>query len=343
MLHEFILAICLTTVPAEIEAGDKVVTLTAAPVMIGSKEVAEVDRGAELTVTSVKTPWIGVTVTRNGEEIKGWVLDRNVVTSPTDSGTTPPSEAFVNTDRSKASEDSEKRVAEMLVRLGAWIKRNERGKIRIVNLSGKRISDDHLAALGDLTELELLWLNETKVTDAGLAHVENLKSLKTLYVEGAMLSQTAANRLREPHTFRTVGLSKTHSAEQTSSRTPALGRTTARKRIPPRPSRQPSAKPSETNVMTNRGSACPISEQVKAATARLKTVTEPGNAGDLAEIGRLLEAGADVNVRNKFGVTPLMMASKEGHAEIVKLLLANKADVNAAHTDGRTPLMVASY
>ena len=89
--------------------------------------------------------------------------------------------------------------------------------------------------------------------------------------------------------------------------------------------------------------AGPMSQQAKAATARLKTISESPEAGDLAEIGRLIEAGADVNLRNRFGTTPLFMASQNGHTGVVKLLLANKADVNAAlKTDGRTPLFMAS-
>jgi ankyrin repeat protein len=88
--------------------------------------------------------------------------------------------------------------------------------------------------------------------------------------------------------------------------------------------------------------AARMSEQAKAATARLKTISKFREAGDLAEIGRLIEAGADVNLRNSFGVTPLWMASQGGHTEVVKLLLASKADVNVAYTDGRTPLWQAS-
>ena len=83
---------------------------------------------------------------------------------------------------------------------------------------------------------------------------------------------------------------------------------------------------------------------IEGVTARLKTISESREAGDLAEIGRLLRAGADVNVRNKFGVTPLMGASQEGHSEVVKLLLTAGTDVHAGVSEAGkdyTPLSVA--
>ena len=56
----------------------------------------------------------------------------------------------------------------------------------------------------------------------------------------------------------------------------------------------------------------------------------------------LLEYGADVNVKDNHGETPLYLASKNGHAEIVKLLLAHGADVNVRTKHGNTPLYWAS-
>ena len=51
----------------------------------------------------------------------------------------------------------------------------------------------------------------------------------------------------------------------------------------------------------------------------------------------------DVNARDKYGETPLHLASCYGHTESVKLLLAMPGvDVNARDLYGRTPLHLAS-
>ena len=84
---------------------------------------------------------------------------------------------------------------------------------------------------------------------------------------------------------------------------------------------------------------CALSSQSK----RLSVISESLDATDITEIRTLLEAGSDVDVRNKYGVTPLWIASQKGHTGIVKLLLEAKADVNAARkTNGVTPLFMAS-
>ena len=76
------IALCVALVTADPEVGDRVVTLTSAPVMSGSEKLADIQPGVELTVTGVKLPWVGVSVTRDGKEVRGWVLDRNVILKP---------------------------------------------------------------------------------------------------------------------------------------------------------------------------------------------------------------------------------------------------------------------
>jgi ankyrin repeat protein len=53
----------------------------------------------------------------------------------------------------------------------------------------------------------------------------------------------------------------------------------------------------------------------------------------------LLEAGADVNIRNSSGWTALMAAAAKGHAEIQEVLIDHEADVNAKFWNGYTPLI----
>jgi ankyrin repeat protein len=81
----------------------------------------------------------------------------------------------------------------------------------------------------------------------------------------------------------------------------------------------------------------------KAATIEVKILSESVDKGDITKIEKAIQAGADVNVRYKYGFTPLLIASRNGHTEVVKLLLTAKADVNAAHkTQGITSLLIAS-
>ena len=53
------------------------------------------------------------------------------------------------------------------------------------------------------------------------------------------------------------------------------------------------------------------------------------SAGDLAEIKKQLEAGEDVDARDQYGYTPLVVAAGGGHTSSIKLLLGWGADVNA--------------
>ena len=78
------------------------------------------------------------------------------------------------------------------------------------------------------------------------------------------------------------------------------------------------------------------------ATRKLKALSVSMSARDAERVRALIDKGANVDVRDKHGVTPLYEASGKGYTEIVKLLLNASADVNAAHTTGLTPLFWAS-
>src|SRR5258705_1731021 len=54
--------------------------------------------------------------------------------------------------------------------------------------------------------------------------------------------------------------------------------------------------------------------------------------GDLAAVTALLDKGADVNAKFRYGATALFKAAERGHVEIVKLLLARGADVSVKDT-----------
>jgi ankyrin repeat protein len=61
------------------------------------------------------------------------------------------------------------------------------------------------------------------------------------------------------------------------------------------------------------------------------------------EIARLLlQNGADVNVRNNYGSTPLHCAAYNGHIDILHLLFENGADLEAQSNNGERALHYAA-
>ena len=63
--------------------------------------------------------------------------------------------------------------------------------------------------------------------------------------------------------------------------------------------------------------------------------------GDLNSVRLLIEAGAEVNVKNEYYETALILAAKNAHTVVVETLINAGADMNAKDHFGRTPLMWA--
>jgi ankyrin repeat protein len=64
--------------------------------------------------------------------------------------------------------------------------------------------------------------------------------------------------------------------------------------------------------------------------------------GDIAEVRRLLEAGADASLGNRYGATPMSLAAVVADTKILKLLLDAGADVDSPNGDGQTALMTVA-
>jgi ankyrin repeat protein len=64
-------------------------------------------------------------------------------------------------------------------------------------------------------------------------------------------------------------------------------------------------------------------------------------SGTLNEVTNLLEKGANVDARDDFDRTPLMMASLGGHTRITEVLIKAGADLDATAKYGQTALQFA--
>src|SRR5690606_30897093 len=56
----------------------------------------------------------------------------------------------------------------------------------------------------------------------------------------------------------------------------------------------------------------------------------------------LIQAGADPDAANNFGITPLLQASRYGDAAVIEALLDGGASLDINHPEGETPLMAAA-
>jgi len=73
-------------------------------------------------------------------------------------------------------------------------------------------------------------------------------------------------------------------------------------------------------------------------TKSLQTLHEAAASGDIVQVKSLVSKDADVNIKDKWGSTPLHTAANKGHMEIAKFLIAKGADVNIKDKWGWTPL-----
>lgn len=79
--------------------------------------------------------------------------------------------------------------------------------------------------------------------------------------------------------------------------------------------------------------ALPLITHAQEARRELdEQLWEAARKGDAAAAQALLDKGADVNAKFRYGTTALFKAAERGHTEVVKLLLARGADVTVKDT-----------
>ena len=61
---------------------------------------------------------------------------------------------------------------------------------------------------------------------------------------------------------------------------------------------------------------------------------------DVAEAKRLIAAGADVKLKNNYGISPMLLAADIASTDMIQLLLRKGADANLIHTCG--PIGIAA-
>jgi ankyrin repeat protein len=78
------------------------------------------------------------------------------------------------------------------------------------------------------------------------------------------------------------------------------------------------------------------------ASAKDNDLIKAAGSGDVQRVKELIDAKADVETKDKFGRTPLMVAATNGHVDIVSLLLDKGANIEANDKFGHTALILAA-
>ncbi|KAM7212203.1 potassium channel AKT1 [Rhypophila decipiens] len=72
-----------------------------------------------------------------------------------------------------------------------------------------------------------------------------------------------------------------------------------------------------------------------------KAMLEAASDGDVDRVAELISLGMDVNVRDRWGWSPLSMCGYGGHAAVARILLDHGADLDIIDVDGDTPTSLA--
>jgi internalin A len=78
--------------------------------------------------------------------------------------------------------------------------KNLRGAtIQSLDLSGSKITDSGLVYIGQLHQLQWLYINDTAITDAGIEHLKNLTQLRTVFLNDDKITDAGLRHLKGLH------------------------------------------------------------------------------------------------------------------------------------------------
>ena len=72
------------------------------------------------------------------------------------------------------------------------------------------------------------------------------------------------------------------------------------------------------------------------------SIYEAAGVGKIEDVKQYLDAGGDVNAKDKYSAAPLHYAAYNGNKEIVELLISNGADLNTSDIEAITPLHLSA-
>ena len=81
---------------------------------------------------------------------------------------------------------------------------------------------------------------------------------------------------------------------------------------------------------------------VQSETGKKQGILNAASLGQYSMLENLVQSGVNVDTRSDIGETPLILATRNGHDEVVRFLLTQDANVDAQNDAGESPLYIAS-
>jgi ankyrin repeat protein len=99
--------------------------------------------------------------------------------------------------------------------------------------------------------------------------------------------------------------------------------------------------PSESSTQVFNTESGKFVENI-ASKGKLLVVQAVKDGVDQKLIGELINQGNDINAKDKYGQTALMIAAENSNVDTIKLLLDHNVDINAIRNNGKTALVIAA-